>query len=63
MIFFVVVVVFLAIPVFESTPGLSPLYQLIVQSQLQLQDENGSTPVPSHNMHFYSVSHRLIHLN
>ncbi|GLD62884.1 mediator of RNA polymerase II transcription subunit 1, partial [Lates japonicus] len=44
-----------SIPVFESSPSLSPLYQLIVQSQLQLLEEGSSTPPPSHNMHFYSV--------
>lgn len=47
---------FPAIPVFENSPSLSPLYQLIVQSQLQLLEEGSSTPPPSHNMHFYSVS-------
>ncbi|KAL7372722.1 hypothetical protein ABVT39_021450 [Epinephelus coioides] len=44
-----------SIPVFESSPSLSPLYQLIVQSQLQLLEEGASTPPPPHNMHFYSV--------
>ncbi|KAG8008673.1 Mediator of RNA polymerase II transcription subunit 1 [Nibea albiflora] len=44
-----------SIPVFESPPSLSPLYQLIVQSQRQLLEEGSSTPPPSHNMHFYSV--------
>uniref|UniRef100_A0A671YDV9 Mediator of RNA polymerase II transcription subunit 1 n=1 Tax=Sparus aurata TaxID=8175 RepID=A0A671YDV9_SPAAU len=44
-----------SIPVFESSPSLSPLYQLIVQSQLQVLEEGVSTPPPSHNMHFYSV--------
>uniref|UniRef100_A0A4W6BUV5 Mediator of RNA polymerase II transcription subunit 1 n=2 Tax=Lates calcarifer TaxID=8187 RepID=A0A4W6BUV5_LATCA len=44
-----------SIPVFENSPSLSPLYQLIVQSQLQLLEEGSSTPPPSHNMHFYSV--------
>ncbi|CAK6956668.1 mediator of RNA polymerase II transcription subunit 1 [Scomber scombrus] len=44
-----------SIPVFESSPSLSPLYQLIVQSQLQLLEEGSTTPPPSHNMHFYSV--------
>uniref|UniRef100_A0A665TQ55 Mediator of RNA polymerase II transcription subunit 1 n=1 Tax=Echeneis naucrates TaxID=173247 RepID=A0A665TQ55_ECHNA len=43
------------IPVFETSPQLSPLYQLIVQSQLQQLEEGSSTPPPSHNMHFYSV--------
>lgn len=52
-----------AIPVFESTPSLSPLYQLIVQSQLQLQEENGSPPLAPHNMHFYSVGHHLTDLH
>uniref|UniRef100_A0A7N8X9M9 Mediator of RNA polymerase II transcription subunit 1 n=1 Tax=Mastacembelus armatus TaxID=205130 RepID=A0A7N8X9M9_9TELE len=44
-----------SIPVFETSPSLSPLYQLIVQSQLQLLEEGTATPPPSHNMHFYSV--------
>uniref|UniRef100_A0A665T6D2 Mediator of RNA polymerase II transcription subunit 1 n=1 Tax=Echeneis naucrates TaxID=173247 RepID=A0A665T6D2_ECHNA len=44
-----------SIPVFETSPQLSPLYQLIVQSQLQQLEEGSSTPPPSHNMHFYSV--------
>uniref|UniRef100_A0A8D3BEE1 Mediator of RNA polymerase II transcription subunit 1 n=1 Tax=Scophthalmus maximus TaxID=52904 RepID=A0A8D3BEE1_SCOMX len=44
-----------SIPVFETSPSLSPLYQLVVQSQLQLLEEGSSTPPPSHNMHFYSV--------
>uniref|UniRef100_A0A8C7YJM2 Mediator of RNA polymerase II transcription subunit 1 n=1 Tax=Oryzias sinensis TaxID=183150 RepID=A0A8C7YJM2_9TELE len=43
------------IPVFETAPSLSPLYQLIVQSQLQLLEEGSSMPAPSHNMHFYSI--------
>nr|XP_057917498.1 mediator of RNA polymerase II transcription subunit 1 isoform X1 [Doryrhamphus excisus] len=43
------------IPIFESTPSLSTLYQLIVQSQLQPTEEGGTTLPPSHNMHFYSV--------
>ncbi|XP_061765670.1 mediator of RNA polymerase II transcription subunit 1 isoform X2 [Nerophis ophidion] len=43
------------IPVFESTPSLSTLYQLIVQSQLQPMEEGSTTLPPSHNMHFYSV--------
>uniref|UniRef100_A0A3P9J2F7 Mediator of RNA polymerase II transcription subunit 1 n=1 Tax=Oryzias latipes TaxID=8090 RepID=A0A3P9J2F7_ORYLA len=43
------------IPVFETAPSLSPLYQLIVQSQLQLLEEGSSLPAPSHNMHFYSI--------
>ncbi|KAM4623471.1 mediator of RNA polymerase II transcription subunit 1 [Polymixia lowei] len=42
------------IPVFESSPSLSPLYQLIVNSQLQLLEEGSPQPPPSHNMHFYS---------
>uniref|UniRef100_A0A8C5D353 Mediator of RNA polymerase II transcription subunit 1 n=1 Tax=Gadus morhua TaxID=8049 RepID=A0A8C5D353_GADMO len=42
------------IPVFDSPPALSPLYQLIVHSQLQRLDEGGPPPKPSHNMHFYS---------
>ncbi|KAM8877277.1 mediator of RNA polymerase II transcription subunit 1 [Synchiropus picturatus] len=42
-----------SIPVFEGAPNLSPLYKLIVQSQLQ--DESGSSPAPSHNMHFFSM--------
>lgn len=45
-----------AIPVFDSSPSLSPLYQLIVHSQRQLLEEGSSTPPPSYNMHFYSVS-------
>ncbi|XP_041830067.1 mediator of RNA polymerase II transcription subunit 1 [Melanotaenia boesemani] len=44
-----------SIPVFDSLPSLSPLYQLIVQSQLQLLEENSSLPAPLHNMHFYSI--------
>uniref|UniRef100_A0A672FSD8 Mediator of RNA polymerase II transcription subunit 1 n=1 Tax=Salarias fasciatus TaxID=181472 RepID=A0A672FSD8_SALFA len=44
-----------SIPVFETSPSLSPLYQLIVQSQLELLEEGGSPPPTSHNMHFYSV--------
>uniref|UniRef100_A0A3Q1KD49 Mediator of RNA polymerase II transcription subunit 1 n=1 Tax=Anabas testudineus TaxID=64144 RepID=A0A3Q1KD49_ANATE len=44
-----------SIPVFEASPSLSPLYQLIVQSQLQLLEEGSSTSPPSHNMHFYSL--------
>ncbi|XP_037133931.1 mediator of RNA polymerase II transcription subunit 1 [Syngnathus acus] len=44
-----------AIPVFESTPRMSALYQLIVQSQLQSPEDGGATLPPSHNMHFYSV--------
>lgn len=51
-----------AIPVFETSPSLSPLYQLIVQSQLQVLEEGSSTPPPSHNMHFYSVSRHLCFL-
>lgn len=47
---------FPAIPVFETPPTLSPLYQLIVQSQLQRLEEGSSQPPPPHNMHFYSVS-------
>ncbi|KAJ0060387.1 hypothetical protein NL108_010164, partial [Boleophthalmus pectinirostris] len=43
-----------SIPVFESPPSLSPLYQLIVQSQLQLLEEGNASSVP-HSMHFYSV--------
>ncbi|KAK1881645.1 Mediator of RNA polymerase II transcription subunit 1 [Dissostichus eleginoides] len=44
-----------SIPVFESPPALSPLCQLIVQSQSQRQllEEGSSTPPPSRNMHFY----------
>uniref|UniRef100_A0A8C5EFP0 Mediator of RNA polymerase II transcription subunit 1 n=1 Tax=Gouania willdenowi TaxID=441366 RepID=A0A8C5EFP0_GOUWI len=44
-----------SIPVFETSPSLSPLYQLIVQSQLQLLEEGGSPSPPLNNMHFYSV--------
>uniref|UniRef100_A0A3Q3F029 Mediator of RNA polymerase II transcription subunit 1 n=1 Tax=Labrus bergylta TaxID=56723 RepID=A0A3Q3F029_9LABR len=44
-----------SIPVFESSPSLSPLYQLIVQSQRQLLEEGSSTPLLPQNMHFYSV--------
>uniref|UniRef100_A0AAX7TGX1 Mediator of RNA polymerase II transcription subunit 1 n=1 Tax=Astatotilapia calliptera TaxID=8154 RepID=A0AAX7TGX1_ASTCA len=44
-----------SIPVFETPPILSPLYQLIVQSQLQRLEEGSSQPPPPHNMHFYSV--------
>ncbi|KAM9425402.1 mediator of RNA polymerase II transcription subunit 1 [Pholidichthys leucotaenia] len=44
-----------SIPVFETPPVLSPLYQLIVQNQLQLPVEGSSSPPPPHNMHFYSV--------
>ncbi|XP_076008153.1 mediator of RNA polymerase II transcription subunit 1 [Genypterus blacodes] len=44
-----------SIPVFESSPSLSPLYQLVVQSQLQLLEEGSSPPPPPRNMHFYSV--------
>ncbi|CAI5658793.1 unnamed protein product [Oreochromis niloticus] len=44
-----------SIPVFETPPTLSPLYQLIVQSQLQRLEEGSSPPPPPHNMHFYSV--------
>uniref|UniRef100_H2LWC7 Mediator of RNA polymerase II transcription subunit 1 n=1 Tax=Oryzias latipes TaxID=8090 RepID=H2LWC7_ORYLA len=39
----------------NTAPSLSPLYQLIVQSQLQLLEEGSSLPAPSHNMHFYSI--------
>lgn len=49
-----------AIPVFESSPSLSPLYQLIVQSQLQLLEEGSAPPPPPRNMHFYSVSRHTI---
>lgn len=45
-----------AIPVFESPPTLSPLYQLIVQSELHLQEDGNVTPPCPHNMTFYSVS-------
>lgn len=45
-----------AIPVFESPPTLSPLYQLIVQSELRLQEDGSVTPPCPHNMTFYSVS-------
>lgn len=45
-----------AIPVFESPPTLSPLYQLIVQCELRLQDDGNVTPPCPHNMTFYSVS-------
>uniref|UniRef100_A0A8C6Q3T3 Mediator of RNA polymerase II transcription subunit 1 n=1 Tax=Nothobranchius furzeri TaxID=105023 RepID=A0A8C6Q3T3_NOTFU len=44
-----------SIPVFETSPSLSPLYQLIVQSQLQLLDESSSVPATLNNMHFYSI--------
>lgn len=44
-----------SIPVFESPPKLSPLYQLIVQSQLQLIEEGSAPPPLPHSMHFYSV--------
>ncbi|XP_035517561.1 mediator of RNA polymerase II transcription subunit 1 [Morone saxatilis] len=44
-----------SIPVFESPPSLSPLYQLIVKSQRQLLEEGSPTPPSSHNMHFFSV--------
>ncbi|KAL6094955.1 med1 [Pungitius sinensis] len=44
-----------SIPVFERPPSLSPLYQLIVHSQHQLSKEGSTAPLPSHNMHFYSV--------
>uniref|UniRef100_A0A3Q2QRB4 Mediator of RNA polymerase II transcription subunit 1 n=1 Tax=Fundulus heteroclitus TaxID=8078 RepID=A0A3Q2QRB4_FUNHE len=43
-----------SIPVFETAPNVSPLYQLIVQSQLQLLEEGGSVPATLHNMQFYS---------
>lgn len=49
-------VLFTAIPVFESPPALSPLYQLIVQSELRLQEDGNATPPCPHNMTFYSVS-------
>lgn len=49
-----------AIPVFETPPTLSPLYQLIVQSQLQRLEEGSSPPPPPHNMHFYSVSRHYV---
>ncbi|XP_038847313.1 mediator of RNA polymerase II transcription subunit 1 [Salvelinus namaycush] len=41
------------IPVFETPPTLSPLYELIVQSQLQ---EEGGNPLttPTHAMRFYA---------
>uniref|UniRef100_A0A8C6Q1M9 Mediator of RNA polymerase II transcription subunit 1 n=1 Tax=Nothobranchius furzeri TaxID=105023 RepID=A0A8C6Q1M9_NOTFU len=38
-----------------TSPSLSPLYQLIVQSQLQLLDESSSVPATLNNMHFYSI--------
>ncbi|XP_038128567.1 mediator of RNA polymerase II transcription subunit 1 [Cyprinodon tularosa] len=44
-----------SIPVFETSPNLSPLCQLIVQSQLQLLEEGSSVPAMLHNMHFYSI--------
>ncbi|KAF7665401.1 hypothetical protein LDENG_00143990 [Lucifuga dentata] len=44
-----------SILVFESSPSLSPLYQLIVQSQLQLLEDGSSPSPPPRNMHFYSV--------
>uniref|UniRef100_A0AAY4ADS4 Mediator of RNA polymerase II transcription subunit 1 n=1 Tax=Denticeps clupeoides TaxID=299321 RepID=A0AAY4ADS4_9TELE len=40
------------IPVFDSAPPLAPLYQLIVQSQLQ--DEAATAPEAAHNMRFYA---------
>uniref|UniRef100_A0A3Q3GHS8 Mediator of RNA polymerase II transcription subunit 1 n=1 Tax=Kryptolebias marmoratus TaxID=37003 RepID=A0A3Q3GHS8_KRYMA len=44
-----------SIPVFETSPSLSLLYQLIVQSQLQLLEDSSSVPPALHNMHFYSI--------
>ncbi|XP_014847701.1 PREDICTED: mediator of RNA polymerase II transcription subunit 1 [Poecilia mexicana] len=44
-----------SIPVFETPPPLSLLYQLIVQSQLQLLEEGSATPATLNNMHFYSI--------
>uniref|UniRef100_A0A8C6TNE8 Mediator of RNA polymerase II transcription subunit 1 n=1 Tax=Neogobius melanostomus TaxID=47308 RepID=A0A8C6TNE8_9GOBI len=43
------------VPVFESPPSLSPLYQLIVQSQLQLLEEENAASLLKHSMHFYSI--------
>lgn len=49
-VFFVV-----GIPVFESVPALSPLYDLIIKSQFS--DEDGSTtPTSARFMRFYAVS-------
>lgn len=46
---------FPGISVFETSPALAPLYELIVQSQLQ--DEGvGSLPSHAHTMRFYAVS-------
>ncbi|XP_032430373.1 mediator of RNA polymerase II transcription subunit 1 [Xiphophorus hellerii] len=44
-----------SIPVFETPPPLSLLYQLIVQSQLQLLEESSAIPATLNNMHFYSI--------
>uniref|UniRef100_A0A674MV46 Mediator of RNA polymerase II transcription subunit 1 n=1 Tax=Takifugu rubripes TaxID=31033 RepID=A0A674MV46_TAKRU len=50
-----------SIPVFESPPTLSPLYQLIVQSELRLQEDGSVTPPCPHNMTFYSVLPGQLH--
>ncbi|KAG5854834.1 hypothetical protein ANANG_G00042030 [Anguilla anguilla] len=41
------------IPVFESPPALAPLYELIVQSQLQ-EEGGGALPPHTHAMRFYA---------
>lgn len=54
-IYIFIYIFFLGIPVFESAPTLSPLYDLIVKSQLN-EEEGVSPPASARSMRFYAVS-------
>lgn len=53
------VIFVIGIPVFESVPALSPLYDLIIKSQLS-EDDGSDTPASARSMRFYAVSYTCV---
>lgn len=51
----------LGIPVFESVPALSPLYDLIIKSQLS-EEDCGNAPASTRSMRFYAVSNICVNV-